>query len=208
MSRGLSASVLSALEGSVVRLVTFAKLSFSSETMYVHDSIGTYTWGSQDWLGVGDFGSISSVEEGTEVSPYSLNLTLSGLDANIVSKTLDENYYMRPVDIYLGLLNEDDALIDTPTQIWSGFMDVMSLSAGASGGDSITLTAESEMSKFDRSANLRYTDTMLKKRNASDKFFEFLKDIDGVKIMWGKNKSGGAGSYSQNLTRRPPSQMK
>lgn len=190
MSRGLSASVISALESSTVRLITFAELDFASGTLYVHDGIGTYTWGSNDWLGVGDFGGISSVEEGSEVSPYSLNLTLSGLDAGLVSTALTENYFMRDVNIYLGLLDADDSLIDTPTQIWAGFMDVMSLTAGANGGDSITLTAESELSKFDRSANLRYTDTMLRKRDATDKFFEFLKDIEGVKISWGKNNSG------------------
>lgn len=188
--RGLSASVITALESSTVRLITFAELDFASGTLYVHDGIGTYTWGSNDWLGVGDFGGISSVEEGSEVSPYSLNLTLSGLDAGLVSTALTENYFMRDVNIYLGLLDADDSLIDTPTQIWSGFMDVMSLTAGANGGDSITLTAESELSKFDRSANLRYTDTMLRKRDATDKFFEFLKDIEGVKISWGKNNSG------------------
>jgi hypothetical protein len=66
---------------------------------------------------------------------------------------------------------------------------VMSVTAGASGGDSITLTAESELGRFDRSANLRYTDTMLRKRDATDKFFEFLKDIEGVKISWGKRTS-------------------
>ena len=207
MSRGLSSAVLSALSASTVRLVTFAKLSFDSGTMYVHDGLGTYTWGSQNWLGLGDFGGISTVEEGAEVSPYSLNLTLSGLDSSLISETLGENYYMREVDIYLGLLDGDDALIDTPTKIWSGFMDVMSLSAGASGGDSITLTAESEMSKFDRSANLRYTDTMLKKRNSSDKFFEFLKDIEGVKIMWGK-KTATTGFSSPNLNPIRPSYMK
>ena len=54
MSRGLSTAVVNALKSDVVRPVTFAKLDFSSSTMYVHDSIGTFTWGGNDWLGVGD----------------------------------------------------------------------------------------------------------------------------------------------------------
>lgn len=207
MSRGFSASIISALTSNVVRPITFAELDFSSGTIYAHDGIGTYNWGSQDWIGVGDFGGISNVEEGAEVSPYSLTLTLSGLDAGLIATALTENYYMRDVNIYLGLLDEDDTLIDTPTQIWSGFMDVMSITAGASGGDTITLTAESELSKFDRSANLRYTDTMLKKRNASDKFFEFLKDIDGVKVLWGK-AVGTAGGSSFEFDRQRPTYMK
>ena len=202
MSRGFSSAVNTALQSTTVRLVTFAELDFASGTLYVHDGLGTYAWGGNNWLGVGDFGGISSVEEGAEVSPYSLNLTLSGLDAGLVSTALTENYFMREVKVYLGLLNHLDALIDTPTQIWSGFMDVMSVTAGASGGDSITLTAESDLGRFDRSANLRYTDTMLRKRDANDKFFEFLKDIEGVKVSWGKmtsenlvGSSGGRGDF-------------
>ena len=195
MSRGFSSAINTALQSSTVRIVTFAELDFASGTLYVHDGLGTYTWGGNDWVGVGDFGGISSVEEGSEISPYSLNLTLSGLDAGLVATALDENYFMRDVNVYLGLLDDNDALIEDPTQIWAGFMDVMSVTAGASGGDSITLTAESELGKFDRSANLRYTDTMLRKRDADDKFFEFLKDIEGVKISWGKQTSGNlAGS--------------
>ena len=202
MSRGFSSSINTALTQSSVRLVTFAELDFSSGKIYVHDGLGTYTWGGNNWLGVGDFGGISSVQEGTEVSPYSLQLTLSGLDASIVSTALDKNdrYFMRDIKVYLGLLNADDELIDTPSQIWAGFMDVMTLTAGESGGDAITLTAESELARFDRSPNLRYTHTMLQKRNSDDKFFEFLKDIEGVKISWGKQTSGNlAGSTTDNL---------
>ena len=205
MSRGFSSYQLNRIEEQVVQPILYAKLSFSSETLYVHDSIGTRTWGGNDWIGVGDFATVSSIEEGSEISPYSLNLTLSGLDSGLIAKTLNENYYMRPVDIYIDFIPASGS--PAPVQIWTGFMDVMSVTAGASGGDSITLTCESEMAKFDRSANLRYTDTMLKKRNASDKFFEFLKDIDGVKILWGK-KVGTAGGYSPNLNPTRPSYMK
>lgn len=210
MSRGFSSAINTALQSSTVRLVTFAELDFASGTLYVHDGLGTYTWGGNDWLGVGDFGGISSVEEGTEVSPYSLNLMLSGLDAGLVATALTENYFMRDVNVYLGLLDANDALIETPTQIWSGFMDVMSVTAGASGGDSITLTAESELGRFDRSANLKYTDTMLRNRDPDDKFFEFLKDIEGVKVSWGKKtgdqlvggSAGGGGTSPRNQQQR------
>jgi hypothetical protein len=187
--RGFSTAVVNALKSNNVKIVTFAELDFSSGTIYTHDGIGTYTWGGNDWLGVGDFGSVSSIQEGSEVSPYSVSISLSGLDPTLTGAALTEDYFMRDVTIYMGLLDEDDALIEDPTQIWSGFMDVMSLTAGASGGDSITLTCESELAKFDRSANLRYTHANQQKRSTGDLFFEFLKSIEGVKILWKSNKS-------------------
>jgi len=203
--RAFSSEVITALESSTVRLVTFASLDFVSGTIYVHDGIGTYTWGGHDWLGVGDFGGISSVEEGQEVSPYALTLKLSGLDPSLISSAMTEDYFMREVNVYLGILSDVDALIDTPTQIWSGFMDVMKFTVGADGGDSIELTAESELSKFDRSKNLRYTHQQQQKRDATDLFFEFLKDIQGLKVTWGSknsnNLTGGTsinGTYTEN----------
>ena len=189
MSRSFSASVKNALKSNTVRIVMFAELDFSSGILYVHDGIGTYTWGSEDWLGVGDFGSISSIEEGSEVSPYSINLTLSALDTTMAGAALTEDYFMRDVTVYMGILDEDDALIDTPVQVWAGFMDVMTITAGSSGGDSITLIAESELSKFDRSRNLKYTHANQQKKDSTDLFFEFLKDIEGVKVRWKSNKS-------------------
>lgn len=193
MSRGLSAGVISALSSNTVRPIIFAELHFSSGVVYTHDGIGTYTWGSQDWIGIGSFGTISNIQEGSEVSPYSITLMLSGLDSTMSSAALTEDYFMREVTLYLGMLDEDDVLIDTPTQLWTGFMDVMTVNIGDSGGDTIELVCESELAKFDRSSNLRYTHVQQQKVNSSDLFFEFLKDIEGAKIRW---KSAN----SENLT--------
>ena len=62
MSRDFPTNVAAALIADHVATVTFVKLEFSSGTLYLHNSIGTYTWGSQNWLGVGDLGDISAIE--------------------------------------------------------------------------------------------------------------------------------------------------
>ena len=111
MSRGFPSNVLTALASQHVALVTFAELQFPSGTVYLHNSIGTYTWGGHDWLGVGDLGEISQIEEGADVSPYKITLSLSGLDATISGAALTEDYYMHPVKVYLGVLDADDALL-------------------------------------------------------------------------------------------------
>lgn len=200
MSRGLSTAIVNALKADVVRPVTFAKLSFSSSTLYLHDSIGTFTWGGNDWLGLGDFGSISQIEEGSDISPYNITLTLSGLDSTIsdIGSAGTEDYYLRDVDIYLGLLDADEDLIEDPNLIWSGFMDVMTLVTG-SDNNSIQLSCESELAKIDRSANLKYTHVQQQRvgdeqsPSVNDKFFEYLHEIEGVKILWKDKNSGNLG---------------
>ena len=199
MTRGFSTAVNTALQAQNVNLVMFAKLEFPSGTLYVHNGLGTYNWDSQDWLGVGDLGSISKVEEGTDVSPYAITLTLSGLDATMSGAALTEDYFMRPVTVYLGLLDADDVLIDTPTQIWEGLMDQMNLTVGADGGDAIQLIAESELSRFDKSKNLMYTNANQQQRYAGDLFFSHIHKVEGAKIKWGA-ASGGQGPVDNKQT--------
>jgi hypothetical protein len=147
-----------------------------------------------NWFGVGDLGSISQVEEGLDVSPYAITLTLSGLDATISGVALTEDYYLHPVTVYLGVLDADDVLIDTPTQIWAGFMDQMNMSVGADGGDAIQLIAESELSRFNKSLNLMYTNAAQQEKSSGDLFFNFMHKIEGAKIDWGARKTGSSGT--------------
>ena len=198
MSRGFPSAVLTALSSDHVSLVTFAKLEFPSGTLYLHNSIGTYTWGGNDWLGTGDLGEISQIEEGAQISPYKLTLTLSGLDATISGAALTEDYYLQPVTVYLGALNPDDELIADPTVVWEGAMDQMEISVGAEGGDAIVLTAESELARFDKASNLKYTDAQLQSDSAGSLGFEFMADIEGSKIRWGDANSDSVAGGPSN----------
>lgn len=185
MSRGFPSNVLTALSAQHVVLVTFTKLEFPSGTLYLHNSIGTYTWGGQDWLGVGDLGEISQIEEGAEISPYKITLSLSGLDPDISGAALTEDYYLQPVTVYLGVLDADDALLADPTVVFEGAMDQMTVSVGAQGGDVISLTAESELARFNKASNLKYTSAQLQDDFAGDLGFDLMADIDGAKLRWG-----------------------
>ncbi len=194
MSRPFSASTLAAFNSPFVSVLTFVKLEFAASTVYVHNGIGTYTWDGFDWLGVGNLGSVSKLEEGSDVSPYSITLTLSALDATLAGTALLEDYFMRPVSIYIGVLSADDELLDTPLEMWAGFMDVMSISAGEEGGDGdqVFVTCESELAAFDRTAGLRYTNQSQQQQYPLDTFFEFMAKISGLKVKW-RGDSDAAG---------------
>jgi len=205
MSRPFLPDSLAAFDLPYVTVLTFVKLEFAAETVYVHNGIGSYTWGDQDWLGVGSLGSVSQLEEGSDVSPYSITLTLSALDATLSGQALNEDYFMRPVTVYVGVLSADDELLDEPLPMWAGFMDVMSITAGQEGGsgDQIVVTCESELAAFDRSANLRYTNQTQQRLYPSDTFFEFMPKIEGLKIKWrGDSDNGGTAGMAGSGGRR------
>jgi hypothetical protein len=200
MSRAFGAASAAAFIEPNVSILTFVMLDFASGIVRVHNGLGTYTWGGNDWIGVGSLGTVSQLEEGADVSPYGITLTLSALDAVVSGAALNEDYFMRPVEIYIGALSAEDVLLNDPLQMWGGHMDVMSVTAGAE-NDQVTINCESELAAFDRSSNLKYTTQSQQQFYPGDVFFNFLPKIDGAKIRWRDNNSDSvAGFTPQDIT--------
>ena len=197
MSRAFGAASAAAFIEPNVSVITFVMLDFASGIVRVHNSIGTYTWGGEDWIGVGSLGTVSQLEEGADVSPYGITLTLSALDLVVSGAALNEDYFMRPVSIYIGALSADDVLLNTPLQMWGGHMDVMGITAGAE-NDQITINCESELAAFDRSSNLKYTTQSQQDFYPGDLFFDFLSKIEGAKIRWRDNKTDFIAGFTPN----------
>ena len=206
MSRDLASNTAISYSASNVFPITFVKLEFLPPndgvgTIRLHNGIGTYTWndgsGNQNWLGTGDLGQISRIQEGEEVSPYGIQLTLSGLDPDLVGEAIKESYYQRPVTLYVGALNDSDQLVATPDVMWTGFMDLMTASVGADGGDTLVLNCESELAMFERSRNLLFTNSSQQTISSGDTFFNQLQDMEDLTLAWGNRGSritgGGPG---------------
>ena len=206
MSRDLASNTAIKYASTNVFPITFVNLEFLPTTaqptagvgtIRLHNGLGTYTWddgsGSQSWLGTGDLGQISKIQEGEEVSPYGIQLTLSGLDPDLVGEAIKETYYQRPVTLYVGALNDSDQLVATPDVMWTGFMDLMSASVGAEGGDSLVLNCESELAMFERSRNLLFTNSSQQVISSGDTFFNQLQDMEDLTLSWGNKGSRIAG---------------
>lgn len=205
MSRNLASNTATSYAAAHVNPILFAKLEFDTGTpnetgtIRLHNGLGTYTWdandgaGQQSWQGTGDLGQISAIEEGDQISPYSIELTLSGVDATLAAEAVRETYYQRPVTLYIGALNDSDALVATPDVIWTGFIDTMDVVIGGSDGDTIKLTAESELAMFDRSANYLYTNAQQQSDSQGDTFFTHLQEMEDLTLDWGRRKAGSGG---------------
>jgi hypothetical protein len=213
MNRGFSSpAVTNALGSQHVRVITLAELGFGSGTVRVHNGLGQYTYDSQTWHGLGDLASISAVEEGSSISPYGVTLTVSSIDATLAEQALEEDYYQKPVKLYLGILDEDDTFVqestpsDTrnPIEIWAGHIDQMTITAGAQGGDVIKIQCESELERFARSRNLMFTNAWQQSRYSNDKFFNLVHLIDGVKIRWKQSGTFVGGGAIDTPTPKPP----
>lgn len=194
MSRWVSsANQTEAAEQSIVP-VMFVDLDIVGDRLRLNDSNLTLNWGGFDWLGVSTFGGIDGVDESHDLIAQPVKLTLSGVDPQLVTDARTTQYQGRAVVIYLGLLNKQTyAFIDTPEEVWSGFMDVMTLEAGEREGK-ITLTCEHWLRIAATTG--RWTDEDQQGRYAGDRLFQFLHEIPTYVGKWGsRDVSYGGGFY-------------
>ena len=202
VDRNLDSNLVSELNSAHVRLTYFVKLGLDSGTLYLHDGLGIINWSSQNWGGLGDFGSIGPIEEGEAVSPYKVDLMLSGLDTSMMTEVLDNDYYLRPVTIYVGAKNlETGALVADPDEMWSGAIDKAQVTLGDQ--NAIVLSCESEFARFDQVNGATYSDADLQTRFSGDTFFQYLASMMDAVVIWagGPAISGGGGG-TRHITPR------
>lgn len=188
-----------AAEQSIVPVI-FVDLDIVGDRQRLNDSNLTIPWGGFDWIGVGSFGGIDGVSESHDLIAQPVKMTLSGVDPQYVTDARTTQYQGRSAVIHVGLLNKQTyALIDTPEEVWSGFMDVMLLEAGEREGK-ITLVCEHWMRLAATTG--RWTDEDQQARYAGDRFFQFLHMIPGFVGKWGARDVDYGG---QGFNRRGPS---
>ena len=186
MSRGLSAGNLTAIASTHVRPLVFVKLEFDSATQYLHNGVGTYTWGGFTWTGIGALGEVSQIEESIDLSPYGVTMSMCAFDPTLLAIAVGEPVFNRPVAMYIGLLDENGVLVADPQERWSGYMDSMTISLG--GNDAIALQCESEDRYLDQANGSLFTDEDQQLRYSGDLFFQYLDQMMDAKVF------GGAGA--------------
>ena len=201
MSRALSAEMLAVATADVVRPIYLVKAEFDStppedRNLYLWSGFGDLTFNGKNYLGVGNLLSISAVDESTDLTATGASIVLSGIQSPLLAIARDEDYQGRPITIYLGALDDTGDLIASPTVLFSGFMDVMTISE-AGETSTISVTAENKLIAFDRSYVRRYTAEDQKIDYPNDMGFEFVAKIADQEIIWGRaSPASGQGSGS------------
>lgn len=163
-------------------VVVMADLDFASGHVFVHTGVGTITFNGGDYVGIGTFGSVSSVDEESQLSALGINMTLSGIDPTFISTTLNEDYRHRAAKLYLGLLTGGKLIID-PILVFSGLMDTMNIALGSSA--QVTVRAESRLADWDRPRITRYTNETQQEKFPGDLGLEFVSQMVEREIPWG-----------------------
>lgn len=202
MSRTLTSAVATAAAANRLVAAYFVELDFASGFVRAWTGVGTISWDSKSWDGVGELGGISVIEENEGVVATGAQMKLSVTDSALLATALGENYQGRAANIWIVFFDTQTlALLDAPVKIFGGVMDSMQVIDEGRAG-SITLNCESWMRVLSRSKDRRRTDMDQQSRFSGDLGMEYVPAIQDVAINWGANDAEQTKKSQKKLRKR------
>lgn len=181
--RNIDPATDAALDERVKRPVLLVDLEFASGAVYAWSGVGDLAWNGKTYKGVGHLGKIVEIEESEELQNNPLILSLSGVNPELWSISLNEEYRGRPARIWFGFLDVDHKLQGDPIGPFPGKMDVMEGELGRTG--TLTLTLESPMADWETPRIRRYTHADQQAEFPDDFGLEFVSAVAEMELLWG-----------------------
>jgi len=184
-TRDIDPGTLSASQQDLILPVLLAKLEFDSGDVLAHTSLGSIDFGGDTYLGIGQFGGVSSAGEPSDLSRSNLSLTLSNIPGTMGALVLNEYYQGRRATLFLGYLDQTTRhLVGDPAIVYRGRMDTADIDQG---GDTFTVTVniESRFASWDKPVIRRYNNAFQQSAFPGDKGFEFVEQAADKQVVWG-----------------------
>jgi hypothetical protein len=188
MPRAMTADYLAAIQSAALRPALFVEANFTSGPIYVWSGVGSIAWGGHTWTGLGSLGNVSMIEEGATVEAKGITLTLSGIDATMLTGILEEFQVGLPAIVSLGLFDAAGALIADPVGCFVGQMDQPTLDVTGTSA-TISINCESRLIEMNVAVDRRYTNEDQQRDYPGDRGFEFVNSIQEAQIYWGRTPS-------------------
>lgn len=187
MSRGITATVQTEVEKSEVRPVFLVEFNFSTVLRF-WTNLGTLTWDSETWTGSGDILQFNAIQETSKVQSSGISFRVSGTDLTFVSLALTEDVQGRAVNMWLGFVDEDNAILADPIGPFEYRMDTFSIEDDPP-RTAITLSAESYLASLERPRKRRFTHDDQQIEFPSDLGLEYVAAIQNQEITWGAGRT-------------------
>lgn len=184
MSRPMETAVSDAVQAEHVPGLLLVELDFVSGAVRANNSAVTVPWGGHDWVGLATVGGIDPVIEQSDLQMTGISMTLTGIPPEMIARVLGEHYQGRDCRVWFAPMNNDYVVLADPVLIFSGRMDSCSISLGASA--TVTLTAESRLTDFERPRVRRYTHEDQIAEYPGDRFLEFVPQMVEKTLTWGR----------------------
>ena len=187
MSRSIGNTFGTQLTSGQLRPFYAVKMNFTSGALLLATTYSDLVIGGNTYIGSGNILNISAITETSDTRASGIEIILNGLDSSILSAGLTEDTAGMVVEVYFGVMtttNNADAIVDTPYQVFSGFIDAMVLTDG---GETSTLTfsVENKLITLEKPTDRRYTDQDQQNLFLGDKGCNFVTSLQDKSVAWG-----------------------
>jgi len=189
----MTADMVSEVTTAQLAPVMLTELQFDSASpTRFWNGYGDLYYNSATYLGIGNMGTLSPIDETTDLSARGIMMQLSGVPTALVAVALSTTYQGKPCSVMIGALSPTaGTLISSPVTVFSGRMDVMNITDDGQSAI-ITMSAENRLVDFRRTREIRYTDEEQQNLFSGDLGLEFVTAIQEKTIYWGNANASSA----------------
>jgi hypothetical protein len=161
--------------------------------VYVHSGLGTITFESDAYLGVGALGGIDGLEETEALIPAPISLSLDGLKSEFFDEALNAANYGDKTTLYWGYRDDPGDLIDEPWVMYRGRVETSKVVRGLQ--NTVRIVVQHELAVLNKKTNTKYTNEEQQRRYPGDNAFARIEQMSTVQLSWGRNDEfqGGGG---------------
>ena len=186
MARTVGSSFLTQLSSSRTRPF-YAVEFFYTQNLRIWTGYGELNTLGQTFIGLGNLISISHIEETSQTKANGIRIVASGLNGDVLAQAINGTQQGVLVKLHFGVLettSNAQAVVDTPYEIFSGFVDTVTIEEGAD-SSAIAFNIESKLIALEKPLDFRYTDQDQKHFFPDDKGLEFVDDLQDKEVAWG-----------------------
>lgn len=184
MSRTITAAANNQATADQLTIITLAELSFASGYVRAHTGVGDIIFNGNTFLGVGAYGGISGVREGSNLEAEKITATLTGVDPAFISLALNEQYQGRSASFWIGFLNAAGQLIANPVLVFGGRIDTMNIQLGNKG--TVTVSVINKLADWAKPKVRRYNDADQQARFPGDLGLQYVERAAERTLFWGR----------------------
>ncbi|MGJ8518439.1 hypothetical protein LMG33810_002813 [Carnimonas sp. LMG 33810] len=190
-------AVLNLMMRDHVTIMLAVELDFKEGPARAHTGMGELVIDGEVYYGVGAYGSIETVSESANsTSPMSVQLSLSGLDRELVAGTIVDRCRGRRGRLMLVALADDGSY--AADVLFDGSMDAANLSAGGNAEqNTISVRLTDRMAQWQRPGTEIWSDESHRSRHGDDdRFFRYIGQMDNRPIYWGAKRDAPSFKYN------------
>lgn len=162
---------------------------FPTETIYNHTGVGNVVINGITYMGVGEFGSVGSIENVSDANPATVEVSLIGIPSQIFNIVMQANVRGSDVTIYKVIYSADGQVL-AAEPIIVGQVTGYTWEFEQTGA--FTLEVADEFTLYERPLQKYYTYSSWLADHPDDHFWRYVAQLSGLTIYWGNDVDADA----------------